>query len=100
MTRLTDAYMNAIARSMAPTLDRASTCRATGNHRVASNDEPELFVDRGPLTMPSELSESEATEIDRAMEADKKANGWHRRNDAHALDLQIQMQGCIGDLPR
>lgn len=84
--RLSDATMNAIARQAAPSLDRAATCRASGNSLSASNDEPELFIDRGPLP---EVSESDwaAFEVARTP---GKAENWHRQNDQHAKELDMQ----------
>lgn len=57
-------------------------------------------IDRGPLTVPAELTD-EATWLafDLARNVDK-GQKWHRQNDQHAADLQLQYQGCIGELPR
>jgi hypothetical protein len=78
MTRITDARMNAIAQDMSADL------------------EP---VDRGPLTVPAELTD-DATWIafDLARNVDKGPRLAQRDADI-AMDLQVQYQGCIGGLP-
>jgi hypothetical protein len=67
---------------------------------VACDYEPEPEWDRGEATRPVELYD-EATwrEVDRLRDLDK-GQKWHRQNDQHAADLQLQYQGCIGELPR
>ena len=61
--------------------------KATGQHRVAENDEPE--VDRGPLTMPAEISEADWIAADRTAN-EQKGQKWHQRNDAAARVLDLQ----------
>jgi hypothetical protein len=62
--------------------------------------EPEPFVDRGPLTVPAELTD-DATWVafDLARNVDKGPRLAQRDADI-AMDLQVQYQGCIGELPR
>lgn len=71
-------------------LEPVTPIRATGQHRVAENDEPEP-IDRGPLTVPSELTEADWIAADLAEDANKAA----RRNaisDAAAMDLERAVQ--------
>lgn len=46
-----------------------------------------------------EVSEAEWLEFERQRNVDK-AERWHKVNDQHAMDLQVQYQGWIGELPR
>lgn len=71
-------------------LEPVTPVRATGQHRVAENDEPEP-IDRGPLTVPSELTEADWIEADVA-EDQGKAERRHRINDAAAMDLERAVQ--------
>jgi hypothetical protein len=83
-----DAYLPTLAQSMHPKLDRAATCRAKGNSLSASNDEPELFIDRGPLTQPAELMDDDAfLAFDLARSAPGKGERLARVNDQHAAAL-------------
>jgi hypothetical protein len=55
-------------------------------------------VDRGPA--PAELLQQEAEQIAAAVARNvSKGQRLAARNDAHALDLQVQFQGYIGGLP-
>lgn len=69
-------------------LTPAAPVRATGNHLAAQNDEPER-VYRGPLTQPAEISEAEWAAAD-LQRAEHHATRYHQRNDAAALELQLQ----------
>lgn len=61
-------------------------CRATGNHLAAQNDEPE------PTEEDWALFDNER--------AANKGPKLAARGDAHAMDLQVQFQGYIGELVR
>lgn len=63
---------------------------------VACDYEPEPEWDRGPLP---EVSESEWAEFDRLRNVGKGPT-LARRDADIALDLQVQYQGAIGELPR
>lgn len=69
-------------------LTPAAPIRAGGNHLAAQNDEPEP-VDRGQLTQPAEISEAEWAAAD-LQHAQHHAARYHQRNDAAALELQLQ----------
>lgn len=58
-------------------------------------------IDRGPVTQGAELTDESAWDaFDLQRGGVGKGERLARANDAHALDLQIQLQGCIGELPR
>lgn len=73
----------AAAHPLVPT----TAIRASGNHLVAAQDEPEP-VDRGPLTIPAELSEDEWLEADVVRDRNKGPS-LAARNDARALTAQV-----------
>lgn len=109
-----DATTTALARAMVPTLDRGLRVNR-GFALPVSGDSMDAVIralgsgverveveriDRGPLTQPAELSEEEAAiafDLQRNVDKGRK---WHQVNDQHAADLQLQFQGCIGELPR
>lgn len=87
--RLTDWHRQVAAGiAAAHPLVPATPIRARGNHLVAAQDEPEP-VDRGPLTQPAEISEAERAAAD-LQRAEHHATRYHQRNDAAALELQLQ----------
>jgi hypothetical protein len=95
MTRLTDAYMTAIAQSMAPSLDRAATCRATGNHLAAQNDEPDPAWDCDPATQPVELYDEATWALFDAARNIDKGPTLARRDDQQAAALDLQWLDVI-----
>lgn len=58
-------------------------------------------TDRGPVTQGAELTDESAWDaFDLQRGGAGKGERLARANDAHALDLQIQFQGYLGELPR
>lgn len=79
-------------------LEPVTPIRATGQHRVAENDEPEPdFVDRGPITQPSELAEADWIAADVERDTDKAQKLLARDvRIAHEHDLQqLRIRGLL-----
>lgn len=78
-------------------LTPAVRIRASGNHLSSQNDEPEP-------SSADDIHLAEVSEVERqriAADLARDVNKGERlaaRNDAHAMDLQIQLQGYIGGL--
>ena len=54
--------------------------------------------DTGPAWMDkTAITEAQRREIDAAMEADKAADGYARRNFQRAMDLQAKRQAATGE---
>lgn len=99
-SRFADFIRNASAEQKAEVYGRVmdKVCEQQRAVIAAAQAEPEW--DRGPLTEPAELYDDAAfAEFDRLRNVNKGPKLARREAD-HALDLQIQMQGAIGELPR
>lgn len=90
MSKLTEWQRRvALDFARACSLEPVTPIRATGNSLAAENDEPEPdFVDRGPITQPSELTEADWIAADVA-EDQGKAERRNAVNDRAALELQV-----------
>lgn len=91
--------VDAAATPTAHDIKRTGLAHVAGQHlsAAANEPEPEPEWDRGPLTMPAELTEADWDAADRAEDQGKGA----RRNalrDRIALEDQVQHLRLIGGL--
>lgn len=111
MSRLLDSVLTAaqreeceandlrLARAIAPTLERTLRVDRGPASPVRGSSMDAVIAALGEGVGRVEVLDAEWDAFDREHNVDK-GQKWHQVNDQHAADLQIQMQGCIGELPR
>lgn len=77
-----------VAREIAPTLERVLRVNRGPASPVRGSSMDAVINALAEGMGRVEVSEAQAEEIDRAMDADK-AQRWHQRNDAAALSAQV-----------